>query len=381
MKIQVFAGSAAEVAARVASCRDAQFVSVHCDCSVDVAAVQAAAPDIAFHGATSCRGAMTQMTTSAPVAAFVMEDARGDYGSALRPLGDDPRAAARDAIIAALKAADRPGEVPDLIWLSSVPGSEESVIEGIQLVTGRDVPIIGGSAADNSVAGDWFVFDAARIEAKGVVVSVLFYSGQVSFAYHSGYVPTAYSGTVTSAMGRVVQEIDHRPALEVYREWTQGAVPRPQVEDETLAILSESSLHPLGREVMHVGAVAYYLLAHPAGARANGELDLFACVQEGEVLTQMSGTVESLTQRAGRVADFALTAGNIRASEVQGALMTYCGGCRLTVEDSLGEVATGVKDVLKGAPFVGAFTFGEQGAIVGAGNRHGNLMISCIVFS
>jgi hypothetical protein len=33
-----------------------------------------------------------------------------------------------------------------------------------------------------------------------------------------------------------------------------------------------------------------------------------------------------------------------------------------------------------GAPFLGAFTFGEQGAITDGANRHGNLMVSGLVF-
>jgi hypothetical protein len=231
------------------------------------------------------------------------------------------------------------------------------------------------------VQGNWFVFDARDTASDGVIVSVLFPSGKVSFAYQNGYAPTAHRGRVTSAEGRTLREIDNRPAMDVFAEWTNGAVTVPAEAQGTVAILSDSTLHPLGREVTHVGGVPYFLLAHPAGARANGEIDLFALVEEGEVLTQMTGTTQGLTRRAGRVADLALMAGRIEAQDVKGALMIYCGGCMLTVRDQLDQVAAGVNDVLGGAPFLGAFTFGEQGAIVGAGNRHGNLMISCIVFS
>ena len=203
----------------------------------------------------------------------------------------------------------------------------------------------------------------------------------MSVAYHNGYAPTERTGVVTSATGRTVHQIDHRPAMEVYAEWTDGAVQVPADAADTVAILSDSTLFPLGREITKVGNVPYFLLAHPAGARANGDMDLFASVAEGEVLTQMTGTIDGLTARAGRVADLALKAGQLQPSDVKGALMIYCGGCMLTVREQLDQVADGVRTALDGAPFLGAFTFGEQGAIVGAGNRHGNLMISCIVFS
>ncbi|MEO1748106.1 MAG: FIST C-terminal domain-containing protein, partial [Pseudomonadota bacterium] len=109
-------------------------------------------------------------------------------------------------------------------------------------------------------------------------------------------------------------------------------------------------------------------------------IDLFADVSEGEVLTQMNGTAQSLIERAGRVATLACASGRISKNEVVGALMVYCGGCMLSVQDNIGEVAAGVDDALDGAPFLGTFTFGEQGSLLQAGNRHGNLMISCIVF-
>ena len=357
-------------------------MSVHCNCDSNVSALQQGAPDdAAFHGATSCLGAMTQDGVTPDVAAFVLTDADGDYGTALCALEDEPFEAGRTAVLAAIARADRVGEVPDLIWISSAPGTEEAVLEGVQSVTGADVPIIGGSAADNSVEGNWYVFDPSTTVANGVIVSALFCSGTVSFAYQNGYAPAPQTGVVTSATNRTVHEIDHRPAMDVYREWTDNAVLGPGPSEETKAILSDSTLFPLGREIMQVGSVPYFLLAHPAGAHANGDIDLFASVEEGEVLTQMTGTLDGLTKRAGRVADLALSAGRIPTSDVKGALMIYCGGCMLSVQDTLQDVVDGVNTALEGAPFVGAFTFGEQGAIVGSGNRHGNLMISCIVFS
>ena len=94
----------------------------------------------------------------------------------------------------------------------------------------------------------------------------------------------------------------------------------------------------------------------------------------------MNGSADSLTARAGRVASLARATGRLDQAAISGALMIYCGGCMLSVRDRLDEVTDGVNSALDGAPFLGAFTFGEQGALVRAGNRHGNLMISCIIF-
>jgi hypothetical protein len=334
----------------------------------------------ALHGSTSCRGAMTHHGTTEGVACFAIRDPDGSYGVALRAFEDDPESAARAATVAALSAADRIGEAPDLVWVSATPGCEEAVLAGIEAVVGRDVPIIGGSAADDDVSGNWFVFDQDAITRDGVVVSVLFPSAPVSFAYQNGYSPTPHRGIISRAEGRRLQEIDGQPALEVYRAWTENAIDAPTGEAESLNILAASTLWPLGREITQLENVPFYLLAHPAVAHADGAIDLFATVAVGEEITLMTGTTEGLASRAGRVAALARAAGRFDDKPMSGALMIYCGGCMLAVQDRLDEIVGGVNTALDGAPFLGAFTFGEQGALIRAGNRHGNLMISCIVF-
>lgn len=358
----------------------ASFVAIHGNCDINVSELGLEALSSCVHGATSCLGSMTSDGITDALGVFAIEDAEGAYGTAMAPYGDDPKTAARTATLDALRSADRLGETPELIWLSCTPGVEEDVIAGIETVVGTEVPIIGGSAADNSVSGDWFVFDQENKLSVGVIVTVMFPSAPVSFAYHNGYAPTKKTGTVTKVEGRRVLEIDHRPALDVYRDWTDGAVSVSKETDGMQSILSESTLWPLGRKVTELGGVSSFLLAHPAAANHVGAIDLFATVDEGEVLTQMTGTETSLIERAGRVASLARSTGYKDNAPISGALMVYCGGCMLSVRDRLDEVVGGVAESLGGAPFLGTFTFGEQGRIHGAGNRHGNLMISCIVF-
>ncbi|MCH2163282.1 MAG: FIST C-terminal domain-containing protein [Marinovum sp.] len=377
MKIDVIAAANMGALAEKLETRVPHFVSVHLNCELD----QTALPNVAaLHGATSCLGAMSHEGIHEGLAAFVIEDADGDYGTATLEYGDDPKAAAQSAVREALNRADRPGETPDLIWLSSTPGVEEQVIDGIQSIVGDDVPIIGGSAADNSVEGNWFVFNEETRTQNGLTISVLFPSKPISFAYQNGYSPTTNEGVVTAANGRTIQAIDNRPAMEVFAEWTGGAVKGADAGGDPKAILSDSTLWPLGREVTKLSGVPFYLLAHPAVAQAGGEIDLFATVEVGEKLTSMAGTIDSLTDRAGRVAELACKLTPSSDRPVAGALMIYCGGCMLSVREELDRVVTGVNAALGNAPFLGAFTFGEQGPLVGAGNRHGNLMISCVVF-
>jgi hypothetical protein len=354
--------------------------------SYDVAAVAAAlgrlAPGVPMHGATSCLGVMSGagFTGEGGVGLGLLGilDPEGAYGVAGRPLGEDPRAAGRAVITAAIADVGREGEPPALVWLAADPGSEEAVIAGIQEVLGPNVPIAGGSAADNDVGGAWSQIRGGEALRGSVVVTAMYPSTGAHFAFHSGYSPSESSGVVTRAEGRVLYEIDGRPAAEVYNEWTGGIL--GALDGVGGNVLGKTTLHPLGRVAGEYGGVPYHRLSHPDSVRGDGALTLFTEVFVGERLIQMVGTRESLISRAGRVVRAAMSAGNLSQEEIAGALVIYCAGCMLTIQGSMDEVARGISSELAGAPFLGTFTFGEQGCFANNTSYHGNLMISVAVF-
>ena len=359
------------------------FLALHFAVGLDADRLRAAAataiPTRAMHGGTSCLGVMGQGGVDiggAGIGAFAIWDKGGSYGTASADLGRDAEAAARGVAKKALARAGRPGEMPDMVWLTVAPGREEQVLAGIRAVVGPETLIVGGSSADNDVSGQWAQFGPDHVRRDGVVVSVLFPSRPLASVYQSGYAPTGASGLVTAVEGRRLMSIDGRPAASVLNEWSGGAV--PMAGDAPLSILADATLWPLGRVTRHVAGVPFHLLAHPATAHPDGSVDLFADLQLGDRLWQMKGTADSLVARAGRVAALAReTVGG----PVSGALVVYCGGCMLAVRDRMDEVAGGIVAALGDVPWLGVFTFGEQGVPAGDGALHGNLMISCSVLA
>ena len=77
----------------------------------------------------------------------------------------------------------------------------------------------------------------------------------------------------------------------------------------------------------------------------------------------------------------AISAAGFEPESITGALVIYCAGCMLTVQDDMQQVARQIDAAIDHAPFLGIFTFGEQGCFIGNENSHGNLMISAVVFS
>ncbi|MCA9718601.1 MAG: FIST C-terminal domain-containing protein [Myxococcales bacterium] len=346
-----------------------------------VGALRARLPDVPLHGGSSCLGVMSRdgfhSSAGTGLGLLGIRDPEGDYGVGAAEIGDDARAAGSAAIERAIAAVERDGEPPDFVWIAGVPGHEERLIQGVQDVLGTGVPIAGGSTADNDVSGRWLQIAGATVSRNSVVVTAMYPSTEVHVAFHSGYSPTARTGVATRASGRVLHELDGRPAARVYNEWTGGVL------DDHLAgggVLGLTTLHPLGREVGEVGGLPYHRLSHPDAVTPDGGLSLFTDVAEGERLTLMTGTRDSLVTRAGRVARTALGAGQLDPGDIAGALVVYCAGCMLTVQDDMARVADVIAEALGEAPFLGTFTFGEQGCFVGGENHHGNLMISVVVF-
>lgn len=341
-------------------------------------------PETALHGASSCLGSMTNDGASVgpggAVGLLAFWDTEGDFGTVMVPFGEDPKQSAREAAIAAAEAAGRQGEAPDIIWVSAVPGCEESIIAGIEDFVGSETPIYGGSAADDDVSGHWSAFDSAGETRAGLVVSALFPSGTIGHAFQSGYAPAGPSATVTAAAGRRLEALDGRPARAVFDDWTGGQVVIGP-PDTAASILASSTWSPLGRPDTMVADIPFFLLLHPAQAEADGAITLFADVAPGDRLHLMAGGPDGLTARAARTVTLAMEAGGISRNDLAGALVIFCGGSMLAMQSGMSEVARQVDTALGGSPFLGGFTFGEQGRTISGQNCHGNLMISAVVFA
>ena len=258
--------------------------------------------------------------------------------------------------------------------MTAAPGCEEEIIDGIQSLFGFEVPIIGGSSADEQIQGAWRQVANDRVESDSVVLTTMFPSVETVFAFHSGHEPTDSRGTVTRASGRVLYEIDGRPAAEVYEEW----IGRDLNAQDGGAILSQTTTVPFGRLVGAIGGVDSFVLVHPATISEDGAIRTFAELRAGDTLVLMRGTRRSLVTRAGRVVHLSLHDVEGGATGISGAIVFFCAGCYLTVGDAMGDVVKGVRSALDGRPFLGAFTYGEQGCLPDGQNHHGNLMISVL---
>ncbi len=343
--------------------------------------LQALAPGVPFQGGSSCLGVMTEAgfhsEEGVGLGILGIRDSEGVYGVGCSELTADSRQSGREAITKALQNAGK-NTPPLIVWITCAPGDEEGILAGIEEgLAGANIPIIGGSSADNAVEGMWYQITNGRVLHNGVVVTAMYPSKPIRYAFDSSYTPTAHTGIITKAAGRTVYEIDHRPAADVYNEWTNGVI---AAYLDGGNILSPTTLYPLGRTAMWTRGVTLYQLSHPEAVLENRALSLFTQAEVGEEIVLMESSAQDLVYRIDRVTSKALAGIPAPNKQIAGALVIYCAGCMLAVTDRMQEVAEQFYGALAGQPFLGLFTFGEQGRALLGENSHANLMMSIIVF-
>jgi hypothetical protein len=265
---------------------------------------------------------------------------------------------------------------PSLLLLHATPGFEERILAGVRAAYGNDVPVYGGSAADDSLSGRWRVFANGSVAREGFLMVGLSSRQAPAGGFLGGYLPTEHTGKVTRASGRIVHEISGRPAAEVYNVWSGGAI-----ADELESggnVLLKTNLHPLGRTVGSSSAMPRRLLAHPHEVLPQKALSFFTEFTRGDEVTLMTSTRDPLISRVRRVVQRARGSGR---ANPRGALLVYCGGCLGMMLDQGRRIAAEFQQELAGVPFIGIATFGEQGTFFERSESwHGNLMCSAVLF-
>jgi hypothetical protein len=353
------------------------FCTVGYDEARFVQGVREALGAVPLMGATSFTGVLTPggFLHGEKGAGAVMLLASEDmtFGVGASQIGDSPEAAGQEAARKAIAGAGKSESEPvAAFFLIAPPGAEERLIRGIERVVGR-VPMIGGSAADNTLEGKWREFANGEILANGVVVGLVYSKRPVGVGYDGHFGPTDRRGIITKIRDRrTLVEIDGRKALEVYAEW-RGL----KVEDLLGSKLLVASIpNPLGiRDV----SGALWWIRHPMNGNEDGSVAVGSDLAEGTVVTMMEATLQQIAQGASEVVRTAV--GDLGG--VAGAVvLAHCGGRALGLgPEKMEQVAADIKGALGDVPFIGYCTFGEQGYARGTANGAGGLMLSALALA
>ena len=364
-----------EAAGKIAAgLKDAKFAWAFGSCDYDskelLAAIAKELPGVPVVGNTSFTGVITPEGYLGGDKPFLgMMALSGDdvtVGTAGAPLSDagaraDGARLAREAMAAAGK-----DEAPDYWFLVSAPGSEEYYMKGVTDVIGR-VPVFGGSAADNAIAGDWWVYSGTDAFQNGAAIAFFYTDTPFVNKYTGAYDETDDFGVVTKMRGdRDIVEIDGKPALQVYADWRGMDVDSLK----GAALLSESVVSPIGVKDRMGDLMA---IRHPMGGNDDLSISVGAKVSEKTCVVRVEGDVDHLINAVTKTADEL----NERAGHKPAAYFyVHCGGRRAAIGDRIDEVADRFIKAADGVPFIVEFTFDEYGHEDDGLNTNGGLMLS-----
>ena len=258
---------------------------------------------------------------------------------------------------------------PDTFYMAASPAEEEFWLKGISEEIGR-VPFFGGSAADNSIAGEWKLYAGNDVFADGCIVA-MFYGLNIKNVFTGAYRETEDFGVITKINGiRCLAEIDGVPAADKYMQWR--GISREEVTGGNL--LSTTITSPLGIKDRLGDLIA---IRHPMNGNDDGSFNVGANLAEKTCVIRMEATVDELISSVGETLDKLLA----DCPKPAALHLVHCGGRRAGIGDRIGEVAEIVKAKAGEIPFIVEFTFGEYGFVSDSNNTVGGLMLSFTALS
>ncbi|MBN1844945.1 MAG: FIST C-terminal domain-containing protein [Sedimentisphaerales bacterium] len=308
------------------------------------------------------------------------------FGISAKSVDDDAdvtaltKQAIRDAIQdAGMTEKDK----PSLILLGATKGKEDAIVRGIDEAIPDDIPLVGGTHC-NDVFGQGYVIENDKLFKPGLIVGLIYSQSKIGASFYSGFIGKKKSGKITAGDGRILKEIEGRPALDVYREWSGGYFDDIDCSKESVIVMS-SAVCPLAKAIQLPNGTLRYIPVRPWKFNPDGSLNMGGDIRNGDDIYYVEGNKKALRIRAGVVTRDAMVNGKIKVKNIIGGLHIYCGGAAKTLGFGQGEQTSKmvgeIQNVMDGKPFIGGFTAGEQGYIPGYGYFHGNLMSSMVVFS
>lgn len=336
------------------------FATADYDTQTLVSGVSAALGDVPIWGGSTASGvfANDRWIAAETGAAALMLIADRAAGAALEPVGDDPVVAGTSATLAAVQQA---GHQASAILTLAFMGPEEKLLEGVAKAAPA-VPVVGGTASDG--AGRFQQFGGGRAATNAVAVAAV--GGEVGYAFAHGYRPTGKTAVVTRAQGRRILELDHRPALDVYAEWTDAA----RADIGGGAILTYSVFRPL---LLHKNGAT--LAVHPVNGNADGSIDTGAAMVEGKTMELGVATLDELIAAVEPVVRQAAK----QVKKPTAVILSHCGGRALGLGDHIRDIAGQVRKAVGEVPWIGYLAFGEQGCLEPGASVHANLSLSALV--
>jgi hypothetical protein len=307
------------------------------------------------------------------------------FGVGAASYSDYPSAqeASKAALLNALKNAGKSREeTPKVVLITPTIGKEEETIEGIEEIISKKTILLGGTSGGPKLA----VFGENEVYDAGVSLAVIYTDLPIGWTFEGGFdVTDNHTGIATKVDGQAIVAIDNRPALDVYDKWLGGRIRQLINEGQNPgAIRDLLTLHPIYRKYMSSEGQDYFLFSHPwpkDETLKEKSIMTSTKIKVGERIYLSHGTWETLVNRIGNLPKKAKIRAGIEVdkSPIFGIGYICAGVMGVIPENEREKMPLLINYSNNNAPFIAAFTWGEQGHFPGICNKHGNLLTSFLL--
>ncbi|MFP4115659.1 MAG: FIST N-terminal domain-containing protein [Candidatus Aenigmatarchaeota archaeon] len=259
-----------------------------------------------------------------------------------------------------------------------VPGAEIEFLDGIKEVLGPHIPIIGGSASipmENYFTqkkGPNYVFANGKYAKSGAVVAFVVSELYFSYGLEHGFEKTTDMTLITEVgrQGRVIKELDNKPALSRY--------------SEVIDVDKEDLLDDIGKYTMQrpVSVFDTSQNIYPKVALLNPQNKEFLQGSfkygEGQSVMISSFNAEKTVNALKKSINNAVEDRNFDPALV---LFSTCGIRRILLEEDVEKAIDKVKQSYPEVPFFGFYTAGEIGGRRNQPAQYNNITATNLVIS
>jgi len=237
--------------------------------------------------------------------------------------------------------------------------SDGSFVNGSGLIEGLEKDKDFKATITGGLCGDGARFEKTltsynEAPKQGEVVAIGFYgdSLEVSYANYGGWTPFGPERTITKSVGNVLYEIDHQPALDLYKTYLgdkadqlpQAALLYP------LTVQQSEEDEPLVRTILNIDEEANSMIL-AGDVPVNSKVQLMMC------------TMDDIAEGASNAAEFAM---RNRKTTPELAILVSCVGRKLVLAGRTEEEIEEVKDVVGGeVKITGFYSYGEMAPFAG----------------
>lgn len=186
--------------------------------------------DIDLIGATTCGELHNDQTVIKSFTALLVDAPKESYKILLNQNNGSVFQSAAEIGVQVSNTFQNPAV---LIYAAGNSVNGDELVKGIKSTTSDQMPLFGGLAGDDMKNEKIKVFGKGQIESNGNV-ALVFDGDRIEVAgnSYSGWQELGRTHTITKAEGNVLYEVDHLPALDLFKEYFGELVFQSNTESE-----------------------------------------------------------------------------------------------------------------------------------------------------